>query len=458
MKRKRVLIANRGEIAVRIIRACEESGIETVLVVSEADKESLAARLADKVVCIGPPQVNQSYLNIPMIIATALGAGVDAIHPGYGFLAENPEFPAACEKNKIIFIGPRSETMRQLGDKIRARNIATQCGVPINQGSQGISNYQEVEAKAQEIGFPVLFKAAAGGGGRGMRIVTEPKELKNAFTMASNEAQQAFGDPTLFVERYVQNARHVEVQILGDDFGRVIHLGQRDCSSQRRYQKVIEEAQPIGLPKELTNKISDAAVSLAKGINYNSAGTVEFLVDKDRGQAYFMEVNTRIQVEHPVTEEVTGVDLVKEQIRIAFGHPLPFDQSDIQFKGHAIECRVTAEDARNDFMPTPGRITNFAVPYGKNVRVDTHCYQGYMISPFYDSLLAKVIAKGDTREMALENLKTALSNFKISGIKTNIPFLQYLISQPEFVASDIHVKWIESRVLPNFLKTTAPTS
>jgi acetyl-CoA carboxylase biotin carboxylase subunit len=452
MRRKRVLIANRGEIAVRIIKACEESDIETVLVVSEADEDSLAARLADKVVCIGPPQVNLSYLNITMIIATAMGAGVDAIHPGYGFLAENPELPAACEKNGIIFIGPRSETMRQLGDKITARKIATECQVPINEGSQGISDFKEAEAIAQEIGFPVLFKASAGGGGRGMRIVTDPKDLKSAFDMASNEAQQAFGNPTLFVERYVQNARHVEVQILGDDFGRVIHLGQRDCSSQRRYQKVVEEAQPIGLPDELTEKISEAAVALARGINYNNAGTVEFLVDMDRNQFYFMEVNTRIQVEHPVTEEVTGVDLVKEQLRIAFGHPLSMNQSDIKFKGHAIECRVTADDARNDFMPTPGRITRFAVPYGDNIRVDTHCHQGYMISPYYDSLLAKVIATGDNRDMALKNLRTALSNFEISGVKTNIPFLQFLIDRPEFIEGNINVKWIESTVLPEFLK------
>jgi len=453
MRRKRVLIANRGEIAVRIIKACEQSDIETVLAVSEADQDSLAAKLADKVVCIGPPQVNLSYLNIPMIIATAQGTGADAIHPGYGFLAENPDLPKACEDNGIIFIGPRSETMRKMGDKISARNIAIECGVPINEGSEGLANFKDVEAKAGEIGFPVLIKASAGGGGRGMRIVNEVKDLKNAFDMASNEAQQAFGDPTLFVERYVQNARHVEVQILGDNFGRIIHLGQRDCSSQRRYQKVVEEAQPIGLATELTDRISAAAVALTKGIDYNSAGTVEFLVDMDRNQFYFMEVNTRIQVEHPVTEEVTGRDLVREQIRIAFGHPLSMNQSDIQFNGHAIECRVTAEDSSNDFMPTPGRITRFAVPYGDNVRVDTHCYQGYMISPFYDSLMAKVIATGDDRDQALENLKTALADFEIEGVKSNIPFLQYLISQPEFKTGDINVKWIETSVLPGFLES-----
>ena len=453
MRRKRVLIANRGEIAVRIIKACEESDIETILVVSEADKDSLAAKLADKVVCIGPPQVNLSYLNIPMIIATAQGTGADAIHPGYGFLAENPDLPKACEDTGITFIGPRSGTMRQLGDKISARRIAIECGVPINEGSEGLADYNEVEAKANEIGFPVLIKAAAGGGGRGMRIVNDATNLKNSFDMASNEARQAFGDPTLFVERYVQNARHVEVQILGDNFGRVIHLGQRDCSSQRRYQKVVEEARPFGLPTELTDSISEAAVALGRSINYNGAGTVEFLVDMDRNQFYFMEVNTRVQVEHPVTEEITGVDLVKEQIRIAFGHPLSMNQSDIKFTGHAIECRVTAEDSANDFTPTPGRITRFVVPYGDHVRVDTHCYQGYLISPFYDSLMAKVIATGDNRDQALENLKAALADFEIEGVKSNIPFLQYLIAQPEFASGKINVKWIETSVLPGFMES-----
>ena len=455
MRKKRVLIANRGEIAVRIIKACEENDFETVLVVSEADKDSLPAILADKVVCIGPPQVHLSYLNIPMIITTALGTGADAIHPGYGFLAENPELPEACEKNGIIFIGPRSETMRQLGDKIRARNIAKQCSVPVNEGSEGLSSFKDVEAIAQEIGFPILFKAAAGGGGRGMRIVLESKDLKSSFDMASNEAQTAFGDATLFVERYLQNARHVEVQILGDNFGRVIHLGQRDCSSQRRYQKVIEEAPPFDLADDLRDKILEAAVTLAKSINYNNAGTVEFLVDKDRNEFYFMEVNTRVQVEHPVTEMITGVDLVKEQLRIAFGHPLSMNQSDIQFKGHAIECRVTADNSRDDFMPTPGRITRFVVPSGNNIRIDTHCYQGYTISPYYDSLIGKVIATGDNRDSALENMKSALSNFEVSGVKTNIPFLQFLINQPDFIKGDINIKWIENSVLPKYLKAVA---
>jgi len=455
MRRKRILIANRGEIAVRIIKACELNDLETILVVSEADTESLPAKLADKVVCIGPAQVSLSYLNIPMIIATAKGTGADAIHPGYGFLAENPELPKACEDNGIVFVGPRSETMRQLGDKISARNIATECGVPINEGSAGLVDFKAVEAFAENIGYPVLIKASAGGGGRGMRIVNDPKELKNAFDMASNEARQAFGDPTLFVERYVQNARHVEVQILGDNFGRIVHLGQRDCSSQRRYQKVVEEARPIGLSDDLLDEMSAAAVALAKGIHYNNAGTVEFLVDRDRNQFYFMEVNTRVQVEHPVTEEITGVDLVGEQLRIALGHPLSMNQSDIQFKGHAIECRVTAEDPLHGFMPTPGSITRFAVPFGDNVRVDTHCYQGYKISPFYDSLIAKLIATGENRDQALANLKTALADFEIEGVASNIPFLRYLVGRPEFASGDINVKWIETSVLRDFLEAGA---
>ncbi|HOQ43591.1 MAG: acetyl-CoA carboxylase biotin carboxylase subunit [Syntrophales bacterium] len=453
MKKKKVLVANRGEIAVRIIKACKDLGIETVLVVSEADRESMGAKLADEVVCIGPPQVHSSYLNIQKIIKTALETGADAIHPGYGFLAENPALPDACEKNEIIFIGPRSATMRQLGDKIKARNLARKNHVPMTEGSEGLRSFQDVEAEVQKIGFPVIFKAAAGGGGRGMRIVTEQKNLKNSFDMASNEGLQAFGDATLFVERYVQNARHVEVQVIGDNFGKVIHLGKRDCSTQRRYQKVIEEAHPPNLPDDLRSRILEAAVALTSSIGYNSAGTVEFLVDKDRNEFYFMEVNTRIQVEHPVTEEVTGIDLVKEQIQVAFGAPLSLNQEDIKFKGHAIECRITADDAKDDFMPSPGDITYFALPEGNNVRVDTHCHQGCTISPYYDSLLAKLITTGNTREEALANMKNALTGFKVEGIETNIPFLQFLVEQPEFGAGDMHINWIENTVLPKFVES-----
>jgi acetyl-CoA carboxylase biotin carboxylase subunit len=452
MRKRRVLIANRGEIALRIIRACVENDIETVLVVSEADRDSLPARLADRVVCIGPPQANKSYLDIPSIVTAAMGTQADAIHPGYGFLAENVELPEACEKFGIIFVGPRSETMRQLGDKITARTIAAQCSVPVVEGSEGIRSLEDAEAKAQEIGFPVLLKASAGGGGRGMRIVMERKDLKNAFDMASNEAQTAFGDSTLFVERYIQNGRHVEVQILGDGFGNIIHLGKRDCSSQRHYQKVIEEAPPPGLSDDLRKNVLEAAVKLAEAVAYNNAGTVEFLVDKDRNQFYFMEVNSRIQVEHPVTEMITGVDLVREQLRIAFGDFLPMTQAEVQCKGHAIECRVTAENPKDDFMPSPGRITRFVVPDGSNIRVDTHCYEGYLVTPYYDSLMAKVVATGDTRDSALENLRSALSTFSISGVETNIPFLQFLIDQPQFITGDVNIKWIED-VMPRFLET-----
>ena len=453
MGKKRVLIANRGEIAVRIIKACKESDVEAVLVVSEADRDSMGARLADKVVCIGPPPVSSSYLNLPVIINTALETGADAIHPGYGFLAENVELPEACEKNDIIFIGPRSEVMRHLGDKIRARNLAKQSHVPMTQGSDGLKGFGEVEARVEEIGFPVIFKAAAGGGGRGMRIVWGKKELKRAFDMASNEARMAFGDATLFVERYLQNARHIEVQVLGDNFGKVISLGQRECSAQRNYQKIIEEGPPPNLSADLTHNIMRAAVDLTASVGYSNAGTVEFLVDKDLNEFYFNEVNTRIQVEHPVTEEITGVDLVKEQIRLAFGDPLSIAQSDIQFKGHAIECRITADDATDDFMPSPGRITRFVLPSGDNIRVDTHCYEGYEISPYYDSLLGKLIAKGDTRDAAIENMRKALATLEISGVKTNLPFLQFLINQPDFIAGDIHIKWIETTALPQFLET-----
>jgi acetyl-CoA carboxylase biotin carboxylase subunit len=450
MKKRKVLVANRGEIAVRIIKACKDLDIETVLAVSEADQESMGAKLADEVVCIGPPQANMSYLVIPNIIQAAIDTGADAIHPGYGFLAENAGLPEACETNRIIFIGPRSETMKQLGNKISARSLARKSDVPMTEGSEGLRSFDEVAAEVQKAGLPVIFKAAAGGGGRGMRIVTEEKDLKNAFDMASNEARQAFGDPTLFVERYVQNARHVEVQVIGDNYGKVIHLGQRDCSAQRRYQKVIEEASPHNLPYDLSKKMLEAAVALTSSIGYNSAGTVEFLVDKDRNEFYFMEVNTRIQVEHPVTEEITGVDLVKEQIQIAFGAPLSLNQEDVQFKGHSIECRITAEDAKDDFMPSPGDITSFVLP-GGNARTDTHCYEGYMVSPYYDSLLGKLITTGENRSEALAHMKTALDDFKIEGVKTNIPFLQFLLGQPEFETGDIHIKWIENTVLPKFV-------
>jgi acetyl-CoA carboxylase biotin carboxylase subunit len=450
MTEKKVLVANRGEIAVRVIQACKDMGLKTVLVVSEADQESMGAKLADEVVCIGPAAAAASYLNIQKIIDAAKETGADAIHPGYGFLAENAGLPEACENNGITFIGPSAEVMRLLGDKISARSLAKKSNVPMAEGSEGLLSFDDVEAAVQKAGFPVIFKAAAGGGGRGMRIVREAKGLKNAFDMASNEALGAFGDPTLFVESYIQNARHVEVQVIGDNFGKVIHIGMRDCSPQRRHQKVIEEAPPYHLPEELGARILEAAVALTSSVGYSGAGTVEFLVDKDRGEFYFMEVNTRIQVEHPVSEEISGIDLIKEQIRVGFGAPLSIGQEDVEFKGHAIECRITAEDPRDDFFPSPGCIENFVAPTGDNVRVDTHCYSGYVVSPYYDSMIAKLITTGENREEAIANMKTALDAFVIEGIETNISFLQFVIDQPEFVAGDIDIKWIEDTVLPKF--------
>lgn len=447
---KRVLVANRGEIAVRIIRACRELGIESVLACSEADKDSLGAKLADKTVVIGPWQASESYLNVDKIIRAAMENGCSAIHPGYGFLAENPALPEACERFGIIFIGPKSSTMRLLGDKTQAKQAALKFNVPMTRGSLGLTDYEEAEKFAEEIGYPVILKAAAGGGGRGMRIVQKKEDLKPAFNMATAEAKAAFGDPTLFIETYVQNARHVEVQILADNYGNVIHLGLRDCSSQRRYQKMIEEALPGHLDDQMFEDIANAAVSLCKGIGYNSAGTCEFLVDKDRKAFYFMEVNTRIQVEHPVTEEITGVDLINEMIELAYGKELTLKQSDIHFKGHAIECRVTAEDSRHGFIPGPGLITTFAMPNGTDVRVDTHCFDGFTITPFYDSLIGKVIVRGETRKDAIENMKKALTGFVIKGVKTNIDFLLFLLNEPEFVGDDISINWIEKAILPKF--------
>lgn len=450
MSEKKVLVANRGEIAVRVIQACKDMDINTVLVVSEADQESMGAQLADEVICIGPAPAAASYLDIQKIIDAAKDTGADAIHPGYGFLAENAGLPEACEQNGITFIGPNADVMRLLGDKISARALAKKSNVPMAEGSECLGSIEDVEAEVEKAGLPVIFKAAAGGGGRGMRIVSEVAELKSAFDMASNEAQAAFGDPRLFVERYIQNARHVEVQIIGDSFGKVVHIGMRDCSSQRRHQKVIEEAPPYHLPEELGARILDAAVALTSSIGYSGAGTVEFLVDKERDEFYFMEVNTRIQVEHPVSEEISGIDLIKEQILVGFGAPLSFNQEEVEFKGHAIECRITAEDPNDDFFPSPGCIENFVAPSGENVRVDTHCYTGYEVSPYYDSMIAKLITTGETREEAIANMRAALGDFVIEGIETNILFLAFLIDQPEFVAGDIDIMWIENTALARF--------
>ncbi|MEM1224008.1 MAG: acetyl-CoA carboxylase biotin carboxylase subunit [Verrucomicrobiota bacterium] len=450
MNKKKVLIANRGEIAVRVVRACKELELQTVLAASEADLDSLGAQLADEVVCIGPAMAAESYLRIEKVIEAAQETGADAIHPGYGFLAENPGLPEACEKNDITFIGPNSDVMSQLGDKISARALAKKTGVPMAEGSAGLNSFSDVQAEVAKAGYPVIFKAAAGGGGRGMRIVREDKELKAAFDMASNEAQSAFGDSRLFVERYIENARHVEVQIVGDKYGNVVHIGMRDCSPQRRHQKVIEEAPPYHLSDALGERILESAVALTSSIGYSGAGTVEFLVDKDREAFYFMEVNTRIQVEHPVSEEISGIDLIKEQIRVGFGERLSVAQKDIGFSGHAIECRITAEDPRDDFFPSPGCIETFTAPSGDHVRVDTHCYSGYVVTPYYDSMIAKLITTGSDRAEAIANMKSALDGFVIEGIETNIPFLQFLIDQKDFITGDIDIKWIERDVMKDF--------
>lgn len=443
MNISRVLVANRGEIAVRVIKACRALAIEAVLAVSEADKESLGARLADRVVCIGPPRSTESYLKVQALIAAAQGCHADALHPGYGFLAEEPGLAEACVKNGIKFIGPRPENIQQMGNKLRARNTVSDYGIPVVPGSKKVKDYREAATVAEEIGFPILCKAAAGGGGKGIKIVTNGRELQRAFETAAAEARAAFGDETLYLERYIPNARHIEVQILGDSFGKVIHAGERDCSLQRRYQKVVEEAPAPGIPESLRQAIRTAAAAIGQKMPYENAGTVEFIVDQDAEKFYFLEMNTRIQVEHPVTEMITGIDLVQEQIRIADGQPLSFSQSDVHFSGHAIECRITAESARNGFQPSPGRITEWAPPDGPDIRTDTHGYQGYFVPPFYDSLLAKLIVKGKNRIDAVARMQEALGRFRVSGIETTIPFLRQVVQQMDYVKGKVNTRWLE---------------
>jgi acetyl-CoA carboxylase biotin carboxylase subunit len=442
----RVLVANRGEIAVRIIKACRELDREVVVAVSEADRDSLPSRLANHTVCIGPPKASESYLRIDAIIAAALGTGCDAIHPGYGFLAEHPELPEACEKQKIKFIGPNSENIRGMGNKLRARAMVESYGVPVVPGSEKVRSFREATELAREIGFPVLLKAAAGGGGRGIKIVSDPKEFQNAFETAAAEAGAAFGDATLYIERYIPNARHVEVQVLGDRFGNVIHLGERDCSLQRRYQKVVEEAPAPFLSDSIRQELHSAGATIAKRMRYENAGTIEFIVDQDRDKYYFLEMNTRIQVEHPVTEMITGIDLVKEQIRVADGRPLAFSQSDVRFTGHSLECRITAESAENGFRPSPGLIIRWLPPTGPGVRLDSHCFAGYTVPPFYDSLLAKLIVHGKNRIGAVGRMQEALAGFEVSGIATTLPFLRSLVCQLDYIQGKINTRWIEERL------------
>jgi acetyl-CoA carboxylase biotin carboxylase subunit len=447
---RKVLVANRGEIALRIIRACRELGIATVAVYSEADRESLHVRFADDDVCIGPPPSRLSYLRIPNLIAAAEITGADAIHPGYGFLAESAEFADICRASNLTFVGPTGDQIRQMGDKATARRLAKEAGVPTVPGSPGtIEDAEEALAAAEEIGFPVIIKATAGGGGKGMRIALDAEQFAQSFSLAQNEALSAFGNGAVYVEKYLSRPRHVEIQVMGDSHGNVVHLGERDCSVQRRHQKLIEESPSPALTEELRGQMGKAAVQLASAISYVGAGTIEFLLDED-GSFYFMEMNTRIQVEHPVTEMVTSFDLVKEQLRIAGGASISFRGDGRYLRGHAIECRINAEDPYRNFQPSPGLITAYHPPGGPGVRVDTHVYAGYRVPPYYDSLLAKVIVHGNDRAEALTRMGQALDSFILEGITTTIPFLARVIRHPDFVAGTVDTKFLERE--PQLLK------
>lgn len=439
---KKILIANRGEIALRVIRACKEMGIKTVAVYSIADKDSLHVRFADEAVCIGPAPSNKSYLNIPNIIAAAEITNADAIHPGYGFLSENGDFSKICENYGIKFIGASPAMIQAMGDKASAKATMKKAGVPTVPGSDGLLSSIDAGLKyANKIKYPVILKATAGGGGRGMRIVRNDTEFEKAWKDAKTEAGAAFGNDGLYLEKFIEEPRHIEIQILGDGKGRVIHLSERDCSIQRRHQKLVEETPSPVITERLRNKMGEAAIKGAKAIKYEGAGTIEFLVDK-HGNFYFMEMNTRIQVEHPITEEVTGVDLVKEQIRIAAG--LPFIGKNFLPMKHSMECRINAEDPGNAFRPSPGKITNFHIPGGNGVRVDTHCYTGYTIPPNYDSMIAKVIVQAPSRLEVIERMKRALEEFVIEGIKTTIPFHIRLMDDPNFRAGKFNTGFLET--------------
>ena len=443
----KVLIANRGEIALRILRSCREMGIATVAVYSTVDRNALHVQLADEAVCVGEGPSNRSYLNVPNILAAATSRGVDAIHPGYGFLAENDKFAEMCRDHGLTFVGPSPHAIRSMGDKSTAKSTMQSVGVPTVPGSEGLlSGTQEAAELAASMGYPVMIKATAGGGGRGMRLVQGPDQLNTLFKAAQGEAEAAFGNPGLYMEKFIDRPRHVEVQVLADRLGNVVHLGERDCSIQRRHQKLLEEAPSPALDPELRRRMGEAAVAAARSISYEGAGTVEFLLDRSGG-FYFMEMNTRIQVEHPVTEMVTGVDLITEQLRIAGGEPISVRQEDIQLRGHAIECRINAEDARHNFRPAPGRITGWLPPGGPGVRVDSHVYTGYDIPPFYDSLIGKLIVWGTDRTHALARMKRALNECAVTGIPTTVDFHLEMIDRPEFVSGDVHTKFVEQEML-----------
>ena len=447
---RRVLVANRGEIAVRIVRACFDEGLESVVAVSDADRESLAALLADRAVVIGPAAAAESYLSVDRIVAAARAAECEAIHPGYGFLSERPELAEACEEHGLVFVGPPAAVMRRSGDKLRAREVARSVGIPTGGGSGAVESPSDVVAHADAQGYPLMLKASAGGGGRGMAIIEGPDDVERHFARARAEAQQAFGDGTLYAEPYIRRARHVEAQILGDTHGNVVHLGERDCSCQRRYQKLVEEAPASGLPPETSAAIREAAVKLGRALEYVGAGTAEFLVDVTTGSFIFLEVNARVQVEHPVTEAVTGVDIVREQLRIAAGRPLSFSQDDVTFDGHAIECRINAEDPFHGFMPSPGTLAEWLPPAGAGIRVDTHCRRGAQIPPYYDSLAAKLIVHADDRVQAIALARRALAHFKVEGIATTIPLHQAILADETFAAGAATTRWLEDDFMPRW--------
>lgn len=440
----RIMVANRGEIALRIIRACRELEIETVAICSKADERASYLKLADITVCVGPEDAEGSYLNIPSIISAAEITDIEAIHPGYGFLSEVGHFAEVCESSNIVFIGPRSDVLKKLGNKTEARKIAIANKIPVVPGSESvIKNQQHALEVAHKIGYPVIIKASAGGGGRGMRVAHNDISLVNSLAVAQREAEASFKDPSVYIEKYIENTRHVEIQILGDNYGNIFHLGERDCTLQRRHQKIIEESPSPGISERLREEICKAATKIAKAVNYTNAGTVEFLVDKE-GNFYFIEVNTRLQVEHPVTEMVTGIDLVKQQIRVASGERLNLKQKKIKNQGVSIECRINAEDPQNEFRPQPGKITAYHPPGGYGVRVDSHAHNGYEISPYYDSLISKLIVYQKTREEAIACMKRALSEYVIEGIKTTIPLNLELISHPQFASGNINTIFVEN--------------
>ncbi len=443
----KILIANRGEIAVRIIRACKEMNLKTVAVYSEADKDSLHTRLADEAICIGPAGSNKSYLNYKNIIEAAYITGADSIHPGFGFLSENSQFAKICEESNIKFIGPSYEVIKLMGNKSNAKEMMEKAGVPVVPGSKGsVKSLKEAKEISNKIGFPVMIKAAAGGGGRGIRIVNSAEEVESSYNIVKQEAMNSFKDDEIYIEKYIQNPRHVEIQILADEHGNVVHLGERDCTVQRRNQKILEETPSTAIDDKLREKMGEAAIKAVKKVGYTSCGTVEFLVDKDKN-FYFMEMNTRIQVEHPITEERTGIDIVKEQIRIAAGETLKLKQKDIEFKGHCIECRINAENPSKNFRPCPGKITGLILPGGNGIRIDTFVYAGYTIPPNYDSMIAKIIAFGKTRNEAISKMKRALEETVIEGVDTNIDFLFEIIRNPNFIRGKFDTSFVEREIL-----------